>query len=50
MAFDPDLPANYAPVVAPELRDQFNGLKAIIDQLAGLGRHLRLQDRHPPGE
>ena len=31
MAFDPNLPATNAPIVSAELRNQFNGLKAIID-------------------
>jgi TolA-binding protein len=31
MAYDPNLPANHAPVVSQELRDQFAGLKALID-------------------
>jgi hypothetical protein len=31
MAYDPNLPANHAPVVSQELRDQFSGLKALID-------------------
>lgn len=31
MAFDPNLPANHAPIVALELRNQFNGLKALLD-------------------
>jgi peptidoglycan hydrolase CwlO-like protein len=31
MAYDSNLPANHATVVAQELRDQFNGLKALID-------------------
>jgi len=31
MAYDPNLPANHAPVVSQELRNQFAGLKALID-------------------
>ena len=31
MAYDPNLPANHAPIVSQELRDQFNALKALID-------------------
>jgi hypothetical protein len=31
MAYDPTLPANNSPIVSQELRDQFNGLKALID-------------------
>jgi hypothetical protein len=33
MSFNPILPADHSPVVAAELRNQFNGLKAIIDDL-----------------
>lgn len=33
MAFNPNLPANNSPIVSQELRDQFNGLKALIDGL-----------------
>jgi len=31
MAYDPNLPANHAPIVSQELRNQFAGLKALID-------------------
>ena len=31
MPFDPNLPAEDAPVQSPVLRDQFNALKALID-------------------
>ena len=31
MPFDPTLPVNNSPIVSAELRNQFNGLKAIID-------------------
>jgi hypothetical protein len=31
MPFDPTKPANGAPIVAAELRNQFNALKALID-------------------
>jgi len=31
MAFDPNLPANNSPLDAAEVRNQFNGLKTIID-------------------
>ena len=31
MAFDPTLPATSAPIVSAELRNQFNGLKSLID-------------------
>jgi len=33
MPFDPTLPANNSPIVSAELRNQFNGLKALIDAL-----------------
>jgi hypothetical protein len=40
MPFNPTLPANNAPIVSAELRNQFNGLKTLIDalvaQVAGL--------------
>src|SRR6266851_1050204 len=31
MAYDPSLPANNSPIVSAELRNQFAGLKALID-------------------
>jgi len=31
MAYDPNLPANNSPIVSAELRNQFTGLKAIMD-------------------
>lgn len=34
MAYNPNLPASHAPIVSQELRDQFNGLKALIDAQA----------------
>ena len=34
MAFDPTKPADHAPIVSAELRDQFNALKALIDAQA----------------
>ena len=34
MPFDSTLPADHAPVVSPELRAQFNGLKDLIDAQA----------------
>ena len=34
--FDPTLPADAAKIKAPELRSQFNGLKAIIDSQSAL--------------
>ena len=33
MAFDPTLPVNNSPILSAELRNQFNGLKALIDGL-----------------
>jgi hypothetical protein len=40
MAYDPNLPANHAPVVSAELRSQFAGLKALID-----AQQTRLDDQ-----
>jgi hypothetical protein len=37
MAFNPNLPAPNSPIVSAELRDQFNGLKALIDLLYPIG-------------
>jgi len=31
MSYDPNLPVDHSKIVAAELRDQFNGLKAFID-------------------
>ena len=50
MAFDPTKPANGAPIVSAELRDQFNALKALVDaqaaQIASLTQsHNNLQDQ-----
>ena len=33
MAFNPALPQTNAPIASAELRDQFNGLKTLIDEL-----------------
>jgi hypothetical protein len=33
MPFSPSLPANNSPIVSAELRNQFNGLKALIDAI-----------------
>jgi hypothetical protein len=33
MSYDPTLPTNHAPVVSAELRNQFAGLKELIDAL-----------------
>ena len=35
--FDPNLPANRARITSVELRNQFNGLKALIDEAAPIG-------------
>ena len=44
MPFDPTLPVNNSSIVAAELRNQFNGLKALLDaqatQLASLAPQL----------
>jgi hypothetical protein len=37
MAFDPTLPLNNSPIVSAELRDQFDGLKDLIDALPTSG-------------
>src|SRR6185503_9396003 len=37
MSFDPNLPAHRTRIVSAELRNQFNGLKAIIDALVPVG-------------
>src|ERR1043166_4621782 len=37
MAFNPDLPANNSPIIALELRNQFNALKALADDAAPIG-------------
>ena len=37
MSFNPNLPANNSPIVSAELRNQFNGLKALIDDAAPIG-------------
>jgi len=49
MAFDPNLPANHTPVQSPELRNQFNGLKTLFDQLAGRVTLLEAQVAAKPG-
>ena len=43
MPYDPTLPVNHAPIVAAELRDQFNGLKALIDAQAALIADQQIQ-------
>ena len=35
MPYDPNLPADHSKIVAAELRNQFNGLKALIDAQSG---------------
>jgi hypothetical protein len=37
MAFNPNLPANHTRIVSQELRDQLNGLKALIDLVLPVG-------------
>ncbi len=37
MAYDPTLPVNNAPIVSAELRNQFAGLKELIDECATPG-------------
>jgi len=37
MAYDPTLPVNNSPIVSAELRNQFAGLKALIDQCLNQG-------------
>jgi hypothetical protein len=36
-SFDPSLPADNAPILSAELRDQFNSLKDLIDGLPASG-------------
>jgi hypothetical protein len=51
MAYDPNLPANHAPIVSQELRNQFAGLKALIDaqgtQIAALESALNTRAARP---
>jgi hypothetical protein len=49
MAYDPSKPANGAPILSAELRNQFAGLKALIDarahrvdDVSGLGMNASL--------
>ena len=37
MSFNPNLPAPNSPILSAELRDQFNGLKALIDLILPVG-------------
>jgi hypothetical protein len=37
MSFNPNLPANNSPIIALELRNQFNGLKTLVDDAAPVG-------------
>jgi len=50
MPFNSSLPADHAQIVAAELRDQFNGLKASIDaqsaQIAVLQNQINTQQAH----
>ena len=43
MPFAPTLPVDHSPIVAAELRNQFNGLKAIIDAQAAVIADLSTQ-------
>lgn len=43
MPFDPTLPANNSPIVSAELRNQLNGLKALIDAQAAQIADLQTQ-------
>ena len=47
MPFDATLPADHTPVVATELRNQFNALKALVDdlqdQINGVNTQLQLR-------
>ena len=53
MAFDPNLPAPNSRIRSAELRQQFNGLKALIDTLIPIGvalpwfPHLSARSRCP---
>ena len=40
MAYDPTKPANNSPIVAAELRNQFNGLKSQLDDLQATVKEL----------
>jgi len=50
MPFDATLPVNSSPIVAAELRNQFNALKALLDtqaaQIADLQTQLAAQQAH----
>jgi len=43
MAYDPNLPANNSQIVSAELRNQFAGLKALIDAQQSLIENLQSQ-------
>jgi hypothetical protein len=45
MAYDPTLPANNSPIVSAELRNQFAGLKALIDAQAAQVTDFGLQQQ-----
>jgi hypothetical protein len=51
MAFNPTLPADHAPIVADELRNQFTALKALIDaqqaQISALQGQLSQAAKNP---
>ncbi len=48
MAYDSTLPADHAPVAAAELRNQFNALKALIDDLQNQCTDLNNQIQNRP--
>ncbi len=51
MPFDPDIPADTDPVIAPPLRLQFNALKQLIDaQAAQITALQTALDTVPPGQ
>jgi hypothetical protein len=49
MPYDPTLPANNAPIVAAELRNQFAGLKTLLDdtQAEVTGLHTIVDNKAP---
>jgi hypothetical protein len=46
MAFNPTLPANNSPIVSAELRNQFNGLKSLIDAAAASPSIVKIDGGH----
>jgi len=47
MSFNPNLPAANGPILSAELRDQFNGLKALIDALVPIGTIMAWHKNFP---